>query len=106
MDLVNDKEGREFEDFEKASFQVRDLIPVTNTEKRSPILFNEQQLRKRMGDERFENALKTAEQVVSSIEALTVSPNGETEGYYKELRGMPQRSPTMNCFISIKKNGL
>ena len=57
--------------------------------------YNEESLRKKMGDKGFELSLNAAKTVIQQIEALTVSPDGETEGYYKEIRSMPDDARQM-----------
>jgi len=70
------------------------IISTTNEERSRPFIpeYNEQNLREELGDDKFNAILENAKTVIQQFEALTTSPDGETEGYYKELRGMPKES--------------
>ena len=95
MERVNGMEYENFERFERADVNVREVIPVTNNEKRQPILYTEEQLRKQLGDKEFEQALKTATQIVDAVENPKASPDGMEDGFYKEMRGMPKEEQKM-----------
>lgn len=65
-------------------------IPITVAEKRQPVLFSEEQLRKDLGDENFEQATEVIRELIDRTELTSTSPDGTEDGYYSEIRGMPE----------------
>lgn len=71
-----------------------DNIPITVAEKRQPVVYSEEQLRKDLGDKKFEQAAEVFRKLTDIAERPYTSPDGTEDGYYPELRSMPESEQT------------
>lgn len=84
-----------------------DNIPITVAEKRQPVLYSEERLRKDLGDEKFEQATEVFRKLIDRVELPCTSPDGTEDGYYSEIRGMPEEEKdkfVRETGLLLKKN--
>ena len=84
-----------------------DNIPITVAEKRQPVLYSEEQLRKDLGDEKFEQSAEVLRILIDRVALPCTSPDGTEDGYYSEIRGMPEEEKdkfVRETGLLLKKN--
>lgn len=90
-----EKQLLQSERFKTPVFQVTNgefALSRANRVKEFNIDYTEEVLRQKIGNESFDKAMEGIQAVIHQTEALTTSSDGEIDGYYKELRAMPDDS--------------